>query len=71
MTCLVFGALSWIDVENQVQRAQQNDLKHCEYGQKGSTNKTLNCRDRAENSIAEKEESNGKDGLAGRGGKHL
>ena len=54
---------SQIYVENQEQRAKQDDLK-CEFGQKGNTRKALDCKDGAKMiTIAGKEPEIQNDGL--------
>ncbi|XP_023565619.1 nucleoporin-like protein 2 [Octodon degus] len=57
---LLLGAFSQIYVDNQQQRAQQGDLK-CEFVQKRSTKVAVDCKHRADISIAQEEQENRKD----------
>lgn len=54
---LLLRAFSQINVDNQEQRAQNNDLKRCEFGQKGRCSEVVDCKGRVEEmSVVEKEQ---------------
>lgn len=52
----IVGAVSQIYIVNQEQRAQQADLKCFQFGQKESSSRPVHYKDRAESSIAEKDQ---------------
>ena len=62
VACLLLVTFSQIYVENQEQRAKQDDLKYCEFSQEISTRRAVDCKDGAERiSITGKEPENQKD----------
>ncbi|XP_063116892.1 uncharacterized protein LOC134478699 [Cavia porcellus] len=70
VTWLLLGAFSQLYVANQEQRAHQDTLQYCKFGQKGNFRNAVDCKDRVETLIAEEKQKNKRICSVGKAAEH-